>query len=171
MVGCKAQYFLPHSLLASPWWPAELTGLSFLLLRHGTRRNNPRQLRKRTDNHHFSFFFCPPPSRSPLPRVRPRTSPLLGWAGYREERKEGKKAGDERDRALLPGRNRVEEAIAFPEVGLPDESVFDKRGKTWKSVRHSRVPISSPHYTLRFPSRMPMQTSCPTRGIWGGEDK
>ena len=60
MVGCKAQYFLLPSLLASPWWPAEqATGFSFLLLRHGTRRNNPRQLRKRTDNHHFSFFFAP----------------------------------------------------------------------------------------------------------------
>jgi hypothetical protein len=118
------------------------------------------------------FFFAPllrdPPFQGCVREPR-RSSDGLDIE--KKGRRERKKAGDERDRALLPGRNRVEEAIAFPEVGLPDESVFDKRGKTWKSVRHSRVPISSPHYTLRFSPWMPMQTSCPTRGIWGGEDK
>lgn len=79
---------------------------------------------KRTDNHHFSFFFFAPSFAIP-----PFKGASENLAAPRMGLNEGKKAGDERDRALLPGRNRVEEAFTISEVGLPDESVFDKRGK------------------------------------------
>lgn len=80
---------------------------------------------KRTDNHHFSFFFFFAPSFA----IPPFKGASENLAAPRMGQNEGKKAGDERDRALLPGRNRVEEAFTISEVGLPDESVFDKRGK------------------------------------------
>ena len=91
--------------------------------------------KKRTDNHHSSFFFLPlPPSR-----VHSRTAPHLASPrrssdGRISRRREGKKGRVTRSVAggEMRGRSQL---IEFPEVGLPDESVL---------ISVAKVEVESP---------------------------